>query len=248
MAVFDHPYAHDYQILIVEDNSPLRRLLKSSLENLGYRTTCVQSVADAYHALNETVFDLVLLDVVPPQEKSIDLCHSIRESSDIPIIALSVLNRTSDIVSLLEAGADEYITKPIQFDCLEATIYAQFRRYGGGSRTDLTPVYLDAGPLHLDIPQQTATIGKNSAQLSPRECRVLAYLMQRAGQPVSRAQIYQDIWGKFKSRGENRVAVTVHHLRAKLGSVAAHPSIITTVRGYGYKFDAIANQAMRYQQ
>ena len=151
MAVFDHPHAVGQRILIVENNLPYCNLLESSLKNLGYRTTCVHSVESVEEVFCENEIDLILLDVVLPESRSIELCHKIRQASAVPIIAISALNRSSDIVALLNAGADEYIIKPVQFDYLEAIIFAQMRRYGGTIKTVAEPDILYVGSLKLNI-------------------------------------------------------------------------------------------------
>lgn len=227
------------RILIVEDELDLLELLVFSVQRMGHIPYPVPTGEEAQKILEQEAVDIVLLDVMLPSMSGQEVCKMIRGYSDVPIIVISALGRTETVVEMLELGADEYITKPFSFSAVEAQIMAQLRRLPLMSTPERRPV-MSAADLKLDTKRQVVQIGKKRIQLSDRECSTLQHLIQNAGSPVSAHDICMAVWGeKARKKETTLVQTTIQRLRAKIEANPATPKHIITVRGYGYKVNAI---------
>jgi two-component system, OmpR family, response regulator RegX3 len=221
------------RILVVEDELLTRRIIEEALRQEGFDTRSVGTLADARASLQRDPYDLILLDLMLPDGDGLDLCRD-RRSSRTPIIVVTSRGATEDVVKGLDVGADDYVTKPIEVQSLAARVRAQLRRSQRNER-ESDEAY-EAGGLRIDPASHEVTVGDRELQLSPREFAVLHYLAQRSGRAVGKDNILAAIWGEDE-RSEKILAVFVRKLREKIESDPANPSIVTTVRGVGYRFE-----------
>jgi two-component system response regulator MtrA len=211
------------RIFVIEDDKTIAELLQVALRHEGHDVHLDQ--AGDLSRLDDT-YDLVLLDLSLPDADGLDLAERIRAAYDIPIIMLTVRDQLQDKLSGLAAGADDYITKPFNFEEVSARIRTVLRRTGRGN------AQLEAGDLALDLEQHQAWVRGEPIQLTPREFDLLAALMRRPGQVYSREALVDRIWGANFSGESNVVEATVRRLRERLGD--RDHKIIATVRGVGY--------------
>jgi DNA-binding response OmpR family regulator len=213
-------------VLLIEDDARIREIVE---RGLGARGFVVSSAPDGTAGLDlarKLDVDLVLLDLLLPGRQGLDVLEDIRAAKPrLPVIAVTALDDTGSRVSGLDAGADDYITKPFSVDELAARIRARLRwaEDQGG--------VLKAGPLTLDLASHRAVLNGREVALSARELELLATLMRHPGQVLSRAQLLDHVWGLDFDPGSNVVDVYVAALRRKIGSGS-----IETVRGSGYRF------------
>ena len=213
-------------VLLIEDDARIREIVE---RGLGARGFVVSSAPDGTAGLDlarKLDVDLVLLDLLLPGRQGLDVLEDLRAAKPrLPVIAVTALDDTGSRVSGLDAGADDYITKPFSVDELAARIRARLRwaEDQGG--------VLKAGPLTLDLASHRAVLNGREVALSARELELLATFMRHPGQVLSRAQLLDHVWGLDFDPGSNVVDVYVAALRRKIGS-----GTIETVRGSGYRF------------
>ncbi|HEY64078.1 MAG TPA: response regulator transcription factor [Caldilineae bacterium] len=224
-----------YRILIAEDEAPLRNLLKLSLENSGYEVIAVEDGEEAVKAFSSQNIDLVILDIMMPKMDGFSVCRHIRRRSDVPVIMLTALGNTDDLVQGFELGADDYITKPFTFKEMEARIQAILRRVEW-SRSRPSPHVISIGRVTIDTESHEVFVDGESRHLTPIEFRLLYYLMSHAGQTVPKATLFREVWGYDFVGGTNLVEVGIRRLREKIEENPSKPTHILTVRGAGYKF------------
>ncbi|MBR2411472.1 MAG: response regulator transcription factor [Clostridia bacterium] len=215
------------KILIVEDDSYLREGLEELLTKESYEPVCAKNCTEAKTLFKEDSFDLIILDVMLPDGNGLDLCSFIRSSgSDVPVLFLTACDEEFQIVRGLDAGADDYVTKPFRLLELLSRIRALLRR-----KTAST-VY-QFGDIILDTANMTVKKGGENLFLTPTEYQILSVLVQNNGVIVTRASLLQRIWdsdGNFID--DNTLSVHISRLRDKIG--AKH---IATVRGTGYRWE-----------
>lgn len=227
------------RILIVEDELDLLELIMWSINRIGHTPYPVSSGEEALKILEQEHIDMVLLDVMLPGISGQEVCKRIRVDSDVPIVVLSALGRTDTVVEMLELGADEYITKPFSFSAVEAQIEAQLRRSPWMNVTTKKPV-VSSADLRLDTKRKTVMVEQQRIPLSDRECSTLSYLIQNAGVPVDSHQICMAVWGEKSRKQELALVQTaIQRLRSKIEPDPSEPKYIVTVRGYGYKVNAV---------
>lgn len=215
------------KVLVVEDEQPLGQMLKDALTHEGFD---VEWVADGYSAVKkvfEEEYSLVILDLMLPKMEGIRVCKRIRECRDVPIIMLTAKTQIEDRVEGLSAGADDYITKPFSFRELLARINAVLRRYRKEE-----PVLIKAGDLELRLRSFEVYFKGERLHTTKKEFDLLRFLMERAGQAVSREELYLKLWGNSYHESSNIVDVYIKNLRNKLGD--RDHKLIRTVRGFGY--------------
>lgn len=249
-------------IMIVDDDQALGEMLSIVLENEGFRTvTCLDGLR-AVEMFPTVEPDLILLDVMLPGIDGTEVARRIRAtSSNVPIIMLTAKSDTVDVVAGLEAGADDYVSKPFKVVELLARIRARFRIQpkaagvvgsSAGARGLVPngdagpsgmaqggngdPNRIERGSIVIDRLAHTATRDDRDLSLTPMEFELLAVLAASAGDAISRSSLLKRVWG-YESSGDTRlVNVHVQRLRAKVEDDPEHPSVIVTVRGIGYKF------------
>jgi two-component system response regulator MtrA len=218
-------------ILLVEDDASVREAVAMALEGDGHRLETAVSGAEALDRWRRSRPDLILLDVMLPGTGGLDVCRIIRRDDDVPIIMLTARAETVDVVVGLESGADDYVTKPFETPVLLARVKAVLRRHVGepGERV------LRLGDLVIDPGGMVVTKGDGEVRLTPIEFRLLLELARRPGQVFTRALLLERVWD-YSYLGDSRlVDVCVQRLRAKVEDDPAHPTLIQTVRGVGYK-------------
>lgn len=222
-------------ILVVDDDAPLRDMLSRSFEREGHR---IVAVADGDAALDEAAknqFDVMLLDVaLGPGMTGYDIARALRERRNVtPIIMLTALDSEADVVQGLEAGADDYVTKPFGLAELRSRIRAVLRRTNGRLLEDAA---LEVGEVVLDQRLREVTVKEEPVRLTFSEFEVLLCLMSRPGRLYNRQELLRAIWGDSAYRDPRAIDVHIRHLREKLEEKPEDPKLILTVRGAGYRF------------
>jgi len=222
------------KILIVDDEPQIRRVLRVILTGEKYEVVDVRSGESALEKLREVLPDLVLLDLNMPGMGGLETCKTIRESSDVPILVLTVRPTEDDKVSALDAGADDYITKPFGKKELLARIRAALRR---------TPASAVNGPrqfvsddFEIDFETRKVRARKKSVRLTPKEFDLLRYLVSQAGKPVPHRELLQAVWGPDYGDQTDYLRVFITHLRKKLEPQPSTPKYILTEPWIGYRF------------
>jgi DNA-binding response OmpR family regulator len=225
------------RILIAEDEAPLRSLVRMSLEAIGHHVTAVGDGEEALKAFAAEPFDLVILDIMMPRIDGFDVCRQIRMHSDVPIIMLTALGGTDDMVKGFELGADDYVAKPFSFKEVQARIYAILRR-NLWIQERKAPLRLQNGRVTLDVETQQVSVDGEPIHLTPIEFKLLFTLMANAGKAITKNDVFVEVWGYEFIGGTNLVEVTIRRLREKIEPEPSQPVYILTVRGTGYKFRA----------
>lgn len=224
------------KLLVVEDDADLRRQLVKGLESNGYT---VEETADGQEALylgTEFSYDLAIVDLGLPSLSGVELIREWRAAErNFPILILTARSDWQDKVEGLEAGADDYLVKPFQFEELLARLNALLRRAAGHAK----PV-LEFGPLSLDTAGRVVSYENRPVKLTSYEYRTLEYLMLNAGKTVSKAELTEHLYHQDFARDSNVLEVFIRRLRQKLDPEQKLQPI-TTVRGLGYRFDLPAN-------
>jgi DNA-binding response OmpR family regulator len=222
-------------ILIVDDDTLLRRSLAFNLEKIGYRVSTAATAEDALAQVRLDSPDLVLLDIGLPGMDGLEALRNLRQQMDMPVIFLTARRRELDQVIGLELGADDYVTKPFDIDVLLARIKAVLRRAAPASAPTRVPAPLVVGDLTIDSAAHSVTVGERAVKLPPREFDVLYALALEAGCVVSVEDLLARVWGAEYTGEPQVVYVHIRWLREKLEDDPRHPQRILTVRGVGYK-------------
>src|SRR5580700_5556649 len=222
------------RILVVDDEPQIRRVLKATLGSEGYEILESHSGEEALGLVLSEPPDLVLLDLNMPGIGGLVTCRAIRASSDVPVIILSVRNTDADKVEALDAGADDYVTKPFSFDELMARMRAALRR--SGFATDTTPQKISTPGLEVDFLNRRVIASGKSVRLTPTEFDILRYLISQANKPVPHKRLLQAIWGPDYGDQIEYLRVFINQLRKKIEPVGSKPVFITTEPRIGYRF------------
>jgi two-component system, OmpR family, copper resistance phosphate regulon response regulator CusR len=219
------------RILLVEDEPTAARFIAKGLREAAYAVDIAKDGSAALEQSHQYDYDAIVLDVMLPGRDGLSVCRELRESgSDVPVLMLTARDAVEARVQGLDAGADDYLTKPFDFRELLARLRALTRR----ERRPVTPERLEVGPLTLDLRGQRVLRGGREVSLTSREYALLEYLARHAGEVVGRAQIAEHVWDERYDPFSNVVDVYVQRLRRKLDTPDA-PSIIRTRRGRGYQ-------------
>ncbi len=230
-------------LLVVEDDLSLREVISIGLEGEGFCVTLAEDGPSALLSFASGTPDMVLLDVMLPGLDGFSVCRELRKISLVPIIMLTARASTEDVVRGLESGADDYVTKPFDFSELVARIRSVLRRAavrsasgeGTPGGTTAGESLLSLGPLTIDVTAHTVRRASEEVALTVTEFRLLYELARHAGQVLTREQLLDLVWG-YSYLGDSRlVDVHVQRLRAKIEEDPAHPLLIATVRGVGYR-------------
>nr|WP_277724795.1 MtrAB system response regulator MtrA [Bifidobacterium catulorum] len=227
-------------ILIVDDDQALDEMLSIVLESEGFATVVCYDGLRAVEMFPTISPDLILLDVMLPGLDGVEVAKEIRGASQVPIIMLTAKSDTRDVVSGLEAGADDYVAKPFKVAELVARIKARLRvaapllQARDEGRGDVQVI--NEGGVSINRAEHTATKNGVDLNLTPMEFELLFVLAANSGEVLSRGELLEKVWG-YQSSGDARlVNVHVQRLRQKVEDNPEHPHIIQTVRGIGYKF------------
>lgn len=222
------------RVLLVDDDRFLLENVGKLMKGQGYEVRTAADGAEALKAVEEFIPDIAILDVGLPDTDGMSLCKTLRQDWRFPIIMLTALGESVEKIQGLNAGADDYLTKPFDPGELVARVRAQLRR----TREYTAPAgIVEIGELVVDPAGRDATIGGRSIDLTNKEFALLAHLAQNAGKVVSREDLFSHSWGFDISFGSNSLDVYIYRLRRKLETSADRPRYLHTIKGYGYKLE-----------
>jgi two-component system, OmpR family, KDP operon response regulator KdpE len=223
--------AREPVVLVVEDEPQVRRFLRASLASRGYRLVEATTVREAQQLATSHVPDLFLLDLGLPDGDGIELTRSLRGWTHAPIIVLSARGREEDKVDALDAGADDYLTKPFGVSELLARIRVALRH---AQRAPPDEPVLSVGPLRIDLARREITVEGQDVRLTPTELKLLVLLARNAGKVLTHGHILREIWGPNSTQA-HVVRVHMAELRRKIEADPARPRLLVTEVGVGYR-------------
>jgi len=230
------------KILLVDDDSQVRRALRTTLTSAGYTVVEARTGEEALEEVQaEGAVSMVLLDLKMPGMGGIEACRRIRKISDVPILVISVLRTQEEKVQAFDAGADDYLVKPFGIQELLSRIHALRRRVSG---SEPIPPFESAG-LKIDFERRRVNIGDQSVHLTPSEFELLRYLVLNEGKPVSHHTLLQSLWGPEHMGEIQRLRVTINQLRRKIESDPERIRYIHTEHQFGYRFEPILQKPAR---
>ena len=220
------------EILIIDDEIQIRRLLRITLEAAGYR---VREAETGALGLNEAAVrrpDAVILDLSLPDQSGLEVLRRLREWSRLPVLVLSVRGEEKDKIDALDAGADDYLTKPFGGGELLARMRVLLRR----SQPAVEPSIVRFGDVEVDFTRRAVTKGGAPAHLTMKEYALLRLLLQHRGKVVTHRQLLRDVWGPGHEEDTHYLRVHMANLRRKLESQSGRPAFLKTESGIGYRF------------
>lgn len=224
-----------YKILVVDDESTLLNTVRAYLEQEGYVVQTAQNGRSALHIFRDFQPDLIVLDIMLPEIDGLEVLRQIRQSSDVYVFMLTAKADETDKIIGLGMGADDYITKPFSSRELVARIKTALRRVGGGANKQKAE--LISRRLRLDVDGRLAWKDDTLLDLTPIEFELLHAFMRNHGRALSREQLIEQVWG-YDYYGDDRVVdVHIGRLRKKIEDDPAHPTLIATAWGAGYRFE-----------
>jgi two-component system, OmpR family, KDP operon response regulator KdpE len=219
-------------ILVVDDEPQIRRVLRTTLSFRGYVISEAATGEEALEMAHKLKPDLILLDVNLPGISGIETCREIRRWSDAPIIMLTVRSAERDKVVALDAGADDYVTKPFGIEELLARVRASLRRH---SKEDGVPAF-QSKEFSVDFEARRVTVSGEEVHLAPKEFDVLKELIANQGNPVSHRKLLQSVWGPEYGEETENLRVVINQLRKKIEKDHSQPKFILTEPWVGYRF------------
>jgi two-component system KDP operon response regulator KdpE len=222
-------------VLVVDDELSIRRALRATLTSLGFITVEAGRGEEALLLVRSNQFQAVLLDINMPGVGGIDTCRGLRRAFPLlPILMLTVRDSEDDKVEALDAGADDYITKPFQLRELTARLRAAIRRTQAREKDKDSPICV--GDIELDPLRHSVQKNGKSVHLTPKEFEMLHYLMAHAGQPIPHARVLNTVWGPEYGNELEYLRTFMRQLRKKLEDDPAHPKYLLTDTHVGYRF------------
>jgi two-component system KDP operon response regulator KdpE len=223
------------RVLVVDDEPQIRRALRTSLEAHGYEVATAGTGEEGILAAAETAPDLVLLDLGLPDLDGTEVIERVRSFSDVPVIVLSVRDRQADKVAALDAGADDYVTKPFGVEELLARLRAALRRTQG---EEPGAALLEFGDLRIDLSKRLVTRDGDRVHLTKTEYALLEAMVTNPGKLLTHQWLLRKVWGVGYAEESHYLRVYVRALRKKLGDAASAPALILTEPGVGYRWIA----------
>lgn len=220
-----------FRVLVVDDEPEIRRFLRATLRTHRHEVFEADTGASALTAARDVHPDLLILDLGLPDMDGVEITRQLRSWSQIPIIILSVRSREDDKIGALNAGADDYLTKPFGVGELLARIRVVMRRVGN---TGSLPVY-QIGGLTVDLDRRKVTVAEKEIDLTPTEFDILSLLIQNAGKVVTQRQIIHNVWGAAYENESRLLRVNISNLRRKIEPDTNQPCYILTELGVGYR-------------
>lgn len=227
-----------YNILICDDEPDIRSALKIYLSDAGYETFEAENGAEALDIISREEISLLLMDVMMPVMDGVTALRKLRETSNIPVILLTAKGQDYDKVDGLNAGADDYITKPFVPMEVTARVRSQLRRYkrlGGAAEAEEQGAKLCNGGIEYDDKSRTVTVDGEPVSLTPTETQLLKLFMENLDRVFSPEEIYRRVWKDTPFGSENTVTVHIRHLREKIEINPAKPDYLKVKWGQGYK-------------
>ena len=227
------------KILVCDDDKEIVEAIEIYLVNEGYEILKAYDGAQAIRLVEENEVHLIIMDIMMPGMDGIRATMKLRESANVPVIMLSAKSEDTDKILGLNAGADDYLTKPFNPLELVARVKSQLRRYTTlGSMTETQGIY-QTGGLVLDDMKKTVTVDGEGVKLTPMEYKILRYLMQNMEMVLSTTQIYESVWDEKAVGAENTIAVHIRRIREKIEINPKEPKYLKVVWGIGYKIDKL---------
>lgn len=224
----------DPLVLVVEDEPEMRKFIRATLTSRGYRLLEAECASKGVQLLTSHNPDLLLLDLGLPDGDGIDLTRQLREWSRVPVIVLSARGREDDKVAALDAGADDYLTKPFGVNELLARMRVAFR-HSEASRVGTQVQVYEFGDLKMDLVRREVFRGEEELHLTPIEYKLLVLFAQHAGKVLTHRQILKEIWGPTYAAQTHYVRVHMAELRKKIEMNPSRPKLIVTEPGVGYR-------------
>src|ERR1700733_4834217 len=225
------------KILIVDDETQITRVLKTALSTQGYSLRIAANGVEGMQAVHEWRPDLVITDVSMPEMNGVELCREIRTVSQVPIIVLSVRNQDQVKVEALDAGADDYVTKPFSIQELQARVRAQLRRTSVTAE-EAAPV-ISVGDFLIDLPHHRVVVRGQDVHLTPKQFDLLVSLARHPGQVLTHRTLLHAVWGTNADQPEH-LRVNIGRLRKKI-ELSEEPAYIVTEPWIGYRFRPTGN-------
>lgn len=222
------------RILVVDDEPQITRVLRTSLSTHGYDIRVANDGETALEIMKDWTPDLVITDLAMPNMDGLELCRKLRASSHIPIIVLSVRGEERTKVQALDAGADDYVTKPFGIEELLARVRANLRRIRVSEETN---ALIEVGDFHIDLSAHKVAVDGREVHLTPKEFDLLVYLARRTGKVVTHRALLSAIWGGQSTEQVEYLRVFVGQLRKKLEPETSSPRYILTEPWVGYRFE-----------
>ena len=228
-----------YNILICDDERDIVSALQIYLADENYRLFAAYDGKEALDIVRKTDVQLILMDIMMPRLDGVAATAKIREESNAPIIMLTAKSESADKILGLNAGADDYVTKPFDPAEVRARVRSQLRRYTrlGSAPEPVKEGRFTLGPITLDEEDKSVTVDGEPVALTPIEYHILRLLIRRPGRVYSSAQIYEQVWNEAPLGAENAVSVHIRHLRQKIEINPSEPRYLKVVWGLGYKLE-----------
>ena len=218
------------RVLVVDDEPQILRALRTTLRGAGYTVDTAANVGDALAAAAANPPEAVILDLVLPDGNGKEMTREFRTWSQAPVIVLSAVGEEREKIAALDAGADDYVTKPFSVDELLARLRAVLRR-----KSALAEPVIDIGDLRIDVAERTVTVGGRRVKLSPHEFDLLRVLAQNCGKLLTHRMLLREVWGPAYQVEAHYLHVYVSHLRKKIEPDPSSPRYLLTEPGAGYR-------------
>lgn len=225
------------KILIIDDDEVQLKALQVALRHEQFEVVVAKDGREGLRVAFAAQPDLIILDVMLPEMNGLKVCRRLRELCDVPIIMLTALSAEPDIVRGLEAGADDYMTKPFGISELIARM-RNIERRKKSPNTSMKAAVLVSGPLTIDLARHHVMVDGRSVDLTPTEFRLLSYLAHNSGRVIRHSTLLTEVWGPEYSEEIDYLHLYVRYLRKKIEVDPAKPEIIRTERGVGYYLEA----------
>lgn len=218
-------------ILVVDDDPGMRELVKINLEHEGYGVLQAETGGQGVQAVQESLPDLVILDVMMPGMDGREACRQIRSFSQVPVLMLTALSQSQDVITGLDSGADDYLAKPFNMDELNARVRALLRRVPSPNR----PIAAGKGELTIEKQKREVLVRGTAVDLTPTEYDLLLLLSENAGVVMTHETLLQGVWGQEYTKDNDYLKVYIWHLRRKLEQDPRDPKLLLTEWGVGYR-------------
>lgn len=222
----------EHEILLIEDDEALSRMMRLQLEHAGYKVTACQTGASGLEAAQKSTPDLILLDILLPDMDGWDVCDRLKKITQAPIIFSTALGSERDVIRGLELGADDYMIKPFSYKELLARVKAALHR---ANRSDQSTTVYKNGPLVVDAKQEQVKLEGENIFLTPLEYKLLITLIKKTGRVVLKEELLQQAWGDDYEDHRQYLRLYISYLRQKIEENPSNPQIILTEEDIGYR-------------